>query len=85
MMNAAAPDGTPPRRFRSLPLFKPLAQRGPDEAAERPPKGGLTLKNYKKRVSNFHTSGANSRSCSFQLRHKFLIFYPMSGKNGNTG
>jgi len=39
MMNAAAPDGTPPRRFRNLPLFKPFAQRGPDEAAERPQTG----------------------------------------------
>ncbi len=37
-MNVAAPDGTPPRRFNSRhdSLKNCLAQRGLDEAAERP-------------------------------------------------
>ena len=50
VMNPAAPDGAPPRRFKnSIPSLNRSAQRGPDDAAKRPRKGvGLLTKSIKK-------------------------------------
>jgi len=73
MMNAAAPDGTTPQRFGSLPLFKPFARRGPKRSGRANPKeGGLTLKSYKKRLSDFHISGVNPVQVRFN-RAKILL------------
>ena len=47
VMNAAAPKRDAPAAVQelSIPLNRP-AQRGPDEAAERPPKGGEHHKRF---------------------------------------
>ncbi len=75
MMNTAAPDGTPPRRFRSLPSLNHLPSEAPTRRPSDPRRGGLTLKNYKKGVSDFHALGMNPRSCAFQQSRKILKIF----------
>ncbi len=65
-MNAAAPEGTPPRRINDGNLLKPpcpaVPQRGPEA-------GGYH------NIMDFHTSGVNPRSWAFQQSHNSYFFY----------
>ena len=63
-INAAAPEGTPPRRFECSfyerdSLKNYLAQRGPDEAAERPHQGWETSRTKFNTISNRHEMTMN--------------------------
>jgi hypothetical protein len=66
MMNAAAPDGTPPRRINFLRkktvICPAVPRRGPEAGSPR-----------KDDSDGFHDSGVNARSCAFLQSRFFLM------------
>jgi hypothetical protein len=65
MINAAAPEGTPPRRINDGNLLKlpcpAVPRRGPEAGDPR-------------NIIDFHCSGVNSRSCLFLQSQKMVNY-----------